>query len=184
MRSRDFPAGTDGGRMAGTNKPRSASRPARSIARSRRPTITGMIWLCSAPTFHPSARRAFAGPKRRRPAAASVARALLRRSQRFDGRGRIGRRRSGGKDIAAGSIASQSMSCAAAGDKSARATKCLAERADPNQARRVISSSASANAAAALAEHARGMCFVDHQHGTYRSPRAAKSPTAPGLHPY
>ena len=75
IRSRDVPAGTVGGRIAGTKKPCSRSRPARLTARSGAPSSTGTIEPAVGPTVNPapaSSRQARA--RARAPVRASRAR--------------------------------------------------------------------------------------------------------------
>ena len=78
-------------------------------------------------------------------------------------RGGSGGRAGGGKNVRPGTIHQPLDQRPAAGDEPAHATQRLAERADAD-VDAVFHAKVLGHAPAVLAEHARGVGFVDHQH--------------------
>ena len=163
-RTSDSPAGTDGGRMPGAQIPRSRSSSANRMARSGSPTTSGMIWLVESPIFQPSACRRGAQIGRLGQQLLAAPRLGGHDVERRRGRGAGGRRMGGRKDVGPGPIGQPIDQQCAAGDKSAARAERLAQGADADV--NVLGQvELFDQSAAAAAEHAGGMGFVDQQHG-------------------
>ena len=172
-RSRDVPAGTVGGRMAGTSRPWSSSRRA-DASRAR----------CSSPSTIGHDRRRVAGrdafdvrpqPVRR------ARRPPCERSTRSrgEGGGGVGRRRRGGEDERPRRVDHEVDERARAGDETAERPERLRQRADPQDGR----PRRPARSGSERTEH--GVGLVEHEQRAVparTSPRASSSgATSPSI---
>ena len=151
-RSRLVPAGTVGGRMAGTQKPSARSAADASRARISLPRTTGMIGLGWSGRCEPCVD----GPLDQIGQAADERSAFVgsQDAQRSERRAGVGGARRGREDVGPGPVDQQIHHVTRRGDETPQRSQRLRERADPHDRR-------GARGGDGWAED--GVCLIEHQ---------------------